>query len=751
MAPVQQHRRVVVGTVFVFFLVAVLLLSAPSRSSVVRVPKFLTYKNTDNAANTDFDLTNQDFSVPVGTYTYDNIAKITGDLAVAMDPCEGLTLAEGGKSALKAQGTFVLVTGGAGFIGSNLVDRLLALGYKVRIFDNLYTGFIRNVPLGHENVEFFYGDILDRKALQEALQGIDYVFHLAAMSKVVPSLKSPDMARFCLESNALGSWNVLEEARLAGKIKKVVYAASSTYYGNAPPPHKENMAPDFLTPYASSKYEGEMQMQTFDQLFGVPTVSTRFFMVYGPRQPTTGAYAIVTGVFAKEAAEGKPLTIEGDGTHSRDFIHVTDIVEGLILAQQAPTLHGEVINLGTGTSYSVKDLADLVSKDQVQLPPRNHDLIRTLADTCKMKRLLNFQPKTDFIQAMSYMVKATKEGNVFIQDWFTLPRALSAPHLLPIGTPDFAWPKAQDDLDALLVSLQRVNEWVQSGAAQDRRLITVIPLSVAGIDALKSSMPALREMLLNTVHSLVRYGGVVRYMVAAADDVALQTCTELNLPCLDVRNSFKEGPALVDALLSRGFDVHYAVIGNSYVSSVISFMYNNGDESLSTADTIRAQSRGDFFVRVNDGTRRTFARMDKNKLDHQSMLNNEWPVTDLNEATFDVQYFCEGLVEHDTNPTREDISSSAESRFGDDHRLAARSSHTPCTGVNNHLYIAVGCEDRSSAMVESANATVNALIKSGGFHLSRCPDPEHCDIQQIVPSQWLRKRVDLKANGNLCA
>ncbi|KAF2223999.1 hypothetical protein BDZ85DRAFT_174512, partial [Elsinoe ampelina] len=226
----------------------------------------------------------------------------------------------------------VLVTGGAGFIGSNLVDRLLTLGYKVRIFDNLYTGFIRNVPLENSNVEFFFGDILDRQALQEAIKGVDYVFHLAAMSKVVPSLKSPDMARFCLESNALGSWNVLEEARLAGRIKKVVYAASSTYYGNAPPPHKETMAGDFLTPYASSKFEGELQMHSFDQLFGVPTVSTRFFMVYGPRQPTTGAYAIVTGVFAKEAAEGKPLTIEGDGTHARDFIHVRDIVEGLILA-----------------------------------------------------------------------------------------------------------------------------------------------------------------------------------------------------------------------------------------------------------------------------------------------------------------------------------------------------------------------------------------------------------------------------------
>lgn len=123
------------------------------------------------------------------------------------------------------------------------------------------------------------------------------------------------------------------------------------------------MAPDFLTPYAASKYEGELQMQMFDRLFGVPTISTRFFMVYGPRQPSTGAYAIVTGVFAKQASEGKPLTIEGDGSHYRDFIHVHDVVEGLILSQQNTDLRGDVVNLGSGSTFSVQDVADLVSSN----------------------------------------------------------------------------------------------------------------------------------------------------------------------------------------------------------------------------------------------------------------------------------------------------------------------------------------------------------------------------------------------------
>lgn len=143
--------------------------------------------------------------MPTAAYTYDNISRVTSGFEMAKDPCETLRLADEGSNATAAPGTLALVTGGAGFIGSNLVDRLLTLGYKVRILDNLYTGFIRNVPLQHENVESVYGDILDREALQVAIKDVDYVFHLAAMSKVVPSLSNPDMARFCLESNALGS------------------------------------------------------------------------------------------------------------------------------------------------------------------------------------------------------------------------------------------------------------------------------------------------------------------------------------------------------------------------------------------------------------------------------------------------------------------------------------------------------------------------------------------------------------------
>ncbi|KAG8624890.1 hypothetical protein KVT40_006641 [Elsinoe batatas] len=727
-----QQRRIILGTIFVLIFCTIFLISSPSSSTIrsVRVPKFLSQYTQSSGVSTNSNaavLSNQEHNRPTSS-TPPDASEFTTDLADAKDPCENLDLSDGGKNATSARGTTVLVTGGAGFIGSNLVDRLLTLGYKVRIFDNLYTGFIRNVPLENSNVEFFFGDILDRQALQEAIKGVDYVFHLAAMSK----------------SNALGSWNVLEEARLAGRIKKVVYAASSTYYGNAPPPHKETMAGDFLTPYASSKFEGELQMHSFDQLFGVPTVSTRFFMVYGPRQPTTGAYAIVTGVFAKEAAEGKPLTIEGDGTHARDFIHVRDIVEGLILAQQAPTLHGEVINLGTGSSYSVKDLADLVSNDQVHLPPRKNDLIRTLADTCKMKRLLNFQPKTDFIKEMSYMVQATKEGNVFIQHWFTLARALSVPHLLPAGDPMFSWPKVQNDLDSLLGRLQHLSETLQSGS-QAGQLVTVIPLTATGIEA--SSMHGLRELLLNTVHSLVRYGGVVRYMIAATDDAALETCNFLNLPCLDVRKTLKSSRELVEALLTKGYDVHYATLGNSYASSIDSFFYQNSESTIASADTIRARPSGDFFARNTDATRAAFAKSSHDAglpNDHHSMLAGKgWPSTSHAAAFFNVNFLCDKRNKR-----------SIGSAFG--LHTSSSDATTPsrpavCTAAHPQLYVAVGCEGKPAPLNGGTNSTVDALEHAGVFHLRRCADKEHCDMQQTLPARWVQKKPDLRTEGDLCA
>ena len=222
------------------------------------------------------------------------------------------------------------------------------------------------------------------------------------------------MARFCTETNALGSWNILDAVREVGSVRKVIYTASSTYNGNNAPPHSEAMAPDLLSPCAASKYKGELQMQMFDRHFGVPTLSTRLFMVYGRRQPVSRAYAVVTGIFTREAGGGKPLTIEG-GSQSRDFVHVEDVVEGLIPATQNPTLRGAVVSLGSGTSWPIQEVANLISSNQVHMESPANDLKATLADTCKAKKTLGWASRRNFKAETAFLVKEGKEGNTFMQ------------------------------------------------------------------------------------------------------------------------------------------------------------------------------------------------------------------------------------------------------------------------------------------------------------------------------------------------
>lgn len=716
------------------FLITVLVFRASSSStfqeqvSNLKTPSF----GKSNNQQTKVGQTN-----PSAEYTYDGIDFVSK----AHDPCQEIGLPNGDGAVPKnVIDTKVLVTGGAGFIGSNLVDRLLELGYTVRILDNLYTGFLRNVPLHKEGVEFVLGDILDPAVLAQAVEDVDYVFHLAAMSKVVPSVKDPDMARFCLESNALGTWNVLNATRSVnggdGKgIKKVVYAASSTYYGNMPSPQREDVAPDFLTPYAASKYEGELQMQMFDRLFQVPTISTRFFMVYGPRQPSTGAYAIVTGVFAQQAADGKPLTIEGDGSHYRDFIHVQDIVSGLILSQQHPSLRGDVVNLGTGTAFSVQDVADLVSSNQVHIDPRKNDLEGTLADTCRMKKLLGYRASKDFKKEMTYMVKNTLAGNVFMQSWLAPAHALAAPHLLAPGTPVFNWPKNHADLDALLLAIENVEV---DGKNKNERRISVIPFSLDE----KDDSEVVRNVLLNTVFSLVRFGGVFNYLVAASSKAAAEACISLNVPCYDAQNT--TFPELLSNLLARGYDVHFAQADNSYMRPVAAFadelVNKNGD-----ADVYQATPAGDFFVRNNDHAKHGIATWVKDSTNSgihipDLFTASKWPQTlrsVLKISSFDVSTICKGsLTGSGSTPeeARSPLSWSSD----------AGEASSYCD--NSRFYMGVGCSDRPSSAVDIKAE----LEKANLWHLRECVDKKHCDIQQSVPSRWVQKKPDLKATEAMC-
>jgi UDP-glucose 4-epimerase len=290
----------------------------------------------------------------------------------------------------------VLVTGGAGFIGSHLCEGLLARGYKVRVLDNLSYGRRDWVPA---EAEFIEGDISDIAACNRATQGMDGVFHLAAMSRSGPS---QDLIELCTASNITGTQNMLLAARDAG-VKRFIFSGSSTYYGNRPPPHRESDPADILNIYGLTKRVGEQYALLFDQDFNLPAVVLRYFNVYGPRQPQTGAYALVLGIFLKRKAEGKVLEIHGDGSQRRDFVHVRDVVSANIAAYES-TVRGEIFNVGSGTSLSVKELADMISPDQVHTEGRKGDSLATLADISKIKATLGWEPKVFFTEGLEELL-----------------------------------------------------------------------------------------------------------------------------------------------------------------------------------------------------------------------------------------------------------------------------------------------------------------------------------------------------------
>lgn len=282
----------------------------------------------------------------------------------------------------------ILVTGGAGFIGSHLCEALLARGYRVRVLDSLIYGKRDWVPAG---AEFLQGDIRDIDACHAAAKDMDGVIHCAAMSRSGPSLEHLD---FCTQANIAGTQNMLTAARDAG-LKRFIYSASSTHYGSLEPPHVETMAPEFLNIYALTKQVGEQYTLLFDKVFGLPSLSLRYFSVYGPRQPSEGAYALVLGIFLERAARGGVLEIHGDGSQRRDFVHVRDVVAAQIAAYESG-LRRQVFNVGSGSNVSVKELADMISPNQRLGPARPDDSRGTLADISKIRAALGWSPQVSF-------------------------------------------------------------------------------------------------------------------------------------------------------------------------------------------------------------------------------------------------------------------------------------------------------------------------------------------------------------------
>jgi len=298
----------------------------------------------------------------------------------------------------------MLVTGGAGFIGSHLSEALLAKGYRVRVLDSLISGNRDVVP---KEAEFIKGDIADLETCRKAAAGVSGIFHMAALSRVAASL---DDVEACTNPNIVGTQNILIAAREA-RVHKTIYSASSTHYGNRAPPHIEDMPPEFLTLYGLTKYTGEQYCLLFDKMYDVPTISLRYFNVYGPRQPTSGVYALVLGIFLRQWASGKPLTIHGDGEQRRDFVHVQDVVAANIRAYESD-VRCEVFNVGSGVNYSIRELADMISPNQKFEPRRKGDAEVTLADISKAKRILGWQPRMDFADGVkAMMVSLSGQGN----------------------------------------------------------------------------------------------------------------------------------------------------------------------------------------------------------------------------------------------------------------------------------------------------------------------------------------------------
>jgi nucleoside-diphosphate-sugar epimerase len=289
----------------------------------------------------------------------------------------------------------VLVTGGAGFIGSNLVDALIERGLKVRVIDNFSTGSKVQV---NPRADLFNADIGNLESIKPAFYGVDCVFHVAALPRVPLSIERPIETHMV---NVVGTLNVLVAARDAG-IKRLIYSGSSSVYGNQPTlPLREDMAPNPLNPYALQKLTGEQYVRLFHQFFGLQTLTLRYFNVYGPRMATEGAYVTVISVFRRARAEGKPLTIHGDGEQTRDFTFVSDVVEGNVLAMNARVADGRAINIGRGRNVSVNRIADLIGGEKVYLPPRQGDARHTLADWSQAQELLGWQPKVDVEDALA--------------------------------------------------------------------------------------------------------------------------------------------------------------------------------------------------------------------------------------------------------------------------------------------------------------------------------------------------------------
>lgn len=298
-----------------------------------------------------------------------------------------------------------VVTGGCGFIGSHLVERLLKDDFEVVVLDNHTTGRPENLAglPATEKLKSFKVDISDPGAdLKKHFSGADFIFHLAALADIVPSILNPDTY---YKSNVHGTFQVMQAARQIKGLKKLIYAASSSCYGLAeisPTPETSPIKPEY--PYALTKRIGEEIVMHWGNLYKIPVNSMRFFNVYGTRSRTSGTYGAVFGVFLAQKIAGKPYTVVGNGNQTRDFTYVTDVAEAVYVSAKS-AICGEIMNVGSGHTYSINRLVELLGGPKVHIPKRPGEPDCTFADITKIKKLLNWTPKVSLEDGVAKMLK----------------------------------------------------------------------------------------------------------------------------------------------------------------------------------------------------------------------------------------------------------------------------------------------------------------------------------------------------------
>jgi len=322
-----------------------------------------------------------------------------------------MTFAETTLPSFNPSGRSFLITGGAGFIGSHIVQRLVAAGARVRVLDNFSTGRRTNLVEVAEHVEIVHGDIADVVAVQRAVDGVEYVLHLAALVSVPESVERPERN---FEVNYRGMHNILLAARDA-HVQRLVFSSSCAVYGDHPAPHHEELAPRALSPYAAAKHSGEQLCRSFTHVYGLPTVCLRYFNVFGARQSARGGYAAAIPQFMTALIEGRQPTIYGDGRQSRDFVHVANVIDANLLACGAEEAIGGVFNIGAGKETDLLELLTILSElagvkvDPIFAPLRVGDIRRSYGDISRAAAMLSYRPRVTLAEGLRDTVEWYQE------------------------------------------------------------------------------------------------------------------------------------------------------------------------------------------------------------------------------------------------------------------------------------------------------------------------------------------------------